>query len=103
MGRFFLKDHFPRSFAQWACFMGFIKNHNYSLYSLVKSHWITEIKNIVKNLPTGNPLSVIVTQYIFFLHSSVFLRNGHLKSVSYQNGQFIYAHCADGFRKLHIT
>ena len=32
---------------------------------VVKSHWITEIKNIVKYRPTGNPLRLTSTKYLF--------------------------------------
>ena len=56
--------------AQWACFTNFIKDHNYSLYSLVK------------NWSTRYPIRITSTQYIFFLYLSVFLRNVHLKSFS---------------------
>ena len=48
MGRFFLKGQFLRSFTHMELRIGHVlwvllKANNYSLYSLVKSYWITEL------------------------------------------------------------
>ena len=58
--------------AYWACFTSFIKDHNYSLYSLVKSHWITEINYFAQ---------VCFFVYTLITHSmAVLCKQQHTKS-----------------------